>query len=270
MKNVSLVLSAVIVLAVAMVTSCVKRKGCTDPLATNYHASAEEDDGNCIFPDPTTDLGIVSNSGAGVTFDGYTYTSIVLGNGQEWMAENLKTSTFCNGDSIPNVNENSDWTALTTGAWAYYNNDGQYDFPYGKLYNWFAVNDNRNICPCGWHVPTNAEWDSLILYLDPFVQLNAMGNQSSTAGGKMKSTGIHYWISPNQEASNESGFSGLPGGMRNLSGVFSSIGSFGFWWSSTGFSTDFAWYRLLSTSSGNSFKDYRSKTHGFSVRCIKD
>jgi hypothetical protein len=101
--------------------------------------------------------GIVTNPGAGVTFNGYTYSSIVLGNGQEWMAENLRTTTYANGDPIPNVTDNTQWQNLTTGAWAHYNNDSQYENPYGKLYNWYAVDDSRNVCPTGWHVPSDAE-----------------------------------------------------------------------------------------------------------------
>lgn len=114
MNKATFILSAVLTIA-AVFASCNKKTGCTNQDALNYDAKAEEDDGSCMF---TEGSGIVSNPGAGVTFDGYTYSSVVLGNGQEWMAENLRTNKFCNGDSIPNVNDYSDWEGLTSGAWA--------------------------------------------------------------------------------------------------------------------------------------------------------
>jgi len=114
----------------------------------------------------TTQNSVVSsNPGGGVSFNDYTYASIELGNGQEWMAENLRTNIYANGDPIPNVTDNAQWNVLNTGAWAHFNNDSQYENPFGKLYNWYAVADLRNICPTGWHVPTEAEWTVLTDYL---------------------------------------------------------------------------------------------------------
>jgi len=211
--------------------------------------------------------GIVTNPGAGVTFDGYTYTSIVLGNGQEWMAENLRTTSYANGDPIPNITNNTQWSNLTTGAWVHYNNDSQYENPYGKLYNWYTVVDTRNVCPTGWHVPSDAEWSTFINYLDP----NADGgNNTNTAGGKMKSTGTQYWQSPNQDATNESGFSGLPGGYRGPNGSFFGIGYYGYWWSSTEYDSISAWFRYLSYDGGSVDRGGNDKRDGFSVRCLRD
>ena len=130
---------------------------------------------------------------------GNVYKTIVIGT-QEWMAENLKTTVYRNGNAIDNIIDNTQWIGLTTGAWASYNNDSQYDCPYGKLYNWFAVADPRHVCPTGWHEPTDAEWTTLTDYL----------GGEEVAGGKMKSAGTQYWIGPNTDATNESGFSGLP------------------------------------------------------------
>jgi uncharacterized protein (TIGR02145 family) len=203
--------------------------------------------------------GIVTNPGAGVTFNGYNYSSIVLGNNQEWMAENLRTTTYANGDPIPNVTDNTQWSNLTTGAWSHYNNDSQNENPYGKLYNWFTVADSRNVCPTGWHVPTDAEYTLLIDYL---------GGQV-VAGGKMKSTGTQYWISPNTAATNESGFSGLPGGLRNF-GAFVSIGNYSYWWSSTEGSSTGAYARNLYYSSGDVDGFDSIKKSGFSIRCLRD
>jgi uncharacterized protein (TIGR02145 family) len=204
--------------------------------------------------------GIVSNPGAGVTFDGYTYSSIVLGNGQEWMAENLRTTTYANGDPIPNVTDNTQWSSLTTGAWAHYNNDNQYENPYGKLYNWYTVNDSRNVCPIGWHAPTNAEYTLLTDYL----------GGDAVAGGKMKSTGTQYWTGPNQDATNESGFSGLPGGSRDGGGPFGNFGNFGYWWSSTESSPDVGWTRGLTYYDGVVGSYGTDNKVGFSVRCLRD
>jgi uncharacterized protein (TIGR02145 family) len=219
---------------------------------------------NCILN--RTVGSIVSNPGSGVTFNGYTYSSIVLGNGQEWMAENLRTTVYANGDPIPNVTNVPQWDNLTTGAWAHYNNDSQYESPYGKIYNWYTVADPRNVCPTGWHVPSDAEWSTFINYLDP----NADGgdNANTTAGGKMKSTGTQYWLSPNTDATNESDFSGLPGGI--LGGTFSQLGYFGYWWCSTSYSSLNAYFRSLSYSVGNIGRGNIGKKYGFSVRCLKD
>jgi uncharacterized protein (TIGR02145 family) len=212
----------------------------------------------------TYDSAIMSNEGSGVSFDGYNYKTIVLGNGQEWMAENLRTTIYANGDKIDNLKANSDWTNTTQGAWAHYNNDSQFDNPYGKLYNAYAVSDPRNACPTGWHVPTEFDWDKLIIYLDK--------NDLILIGNKLKNAGIQYWSSPNQGATNEIGFNGMPGGTRSTTGVFSGIGN----------TSDFWWGEKLKT--GQKFADIYTLKHnktdfyhsasdlnaGHSVRCVKD
>jgi uncharacterized protein (TIGR02145 family) len=142
---------------------------------------------------------------------------------------------------------------------------------FGALYNWYALNSltngNKNVCPAGWHVPSDAEWSTFINHLDPNA---AGGNNPNTAGGKMKSTGTQYWQSPNTDATNESGFSGLPGGGRSSSGSFYGIGYAGGWWSSTEGSADDAWYRFLNYSFGVAFRGDDNKADGLSVRCLKD
>lgn len=203
---------------------------------------------------------IISNPGAGVTFDGYTYSSIVLGNGQEWMAENLRTTNYANGDPIPNVTDATQWDNLTTGAWVHYDNDSQFENLYGKLYNWYTVADSRNVCPTGWHVPSDAEWTFLTAYL----------GGDLVAGGKMKSTGTQYWFSPNTDATNESGFSGLPGGWGDYGGGYLNIGNGGYWWSSAEYDASDAWFcSLYANYSGVNISDYQ-KTLKFSVRCLRD
>jgi uncharacterized protein (TIGR02145 family) len=212
----------------------------------------------------TTSAGIVSNPGVGVSFDGYTYLSVLLGNGQEWMAENLRTTTYANGDPISNVTDLGDWESLSTGAWCHYNNDSLYDNPSGKLYNWFTVADSRNVCPTGWHVPSDAEYMLLIDYSGGVL----------VAGGNMKSTGTQYWQSPNTDATNESGFSGLPGGIYAGSGHHS-FGTNGGYWSSTEDGSlyagpNYALSLTLMYANGEGYISPIPKGTGISVRCLRD
>jgi len=209
--------------------------------------------------------------GNGVTdVDGNNYKTIVLGT-QEWMAENLKVARYRNGTLIPNIIDSSQWLGLTTGAWCYYNNDAQYDAIYGKLYNWYAAVDTNNICPIGWHVPSYAEWTTLIDFIDPY-----RGRPlSSYAAGMLKATGTlqtknGLWQYPNLYANNQSGFSGIPAGRRTDKGIFAGIGGFGDWWcSTTNLITGNAWSGSLAfTVSG--IENHVNKKTGFSIRCLKD
>ena len=136
--------------------------------------------------------------------EGNVYKTIAIGK-QVWMTENLKTTKFNDGTSIPMVTENEAWIKLTTPAYSWYNNDSTANKnTYGALYNWYTVKTNK-LCPAGWHVPTDAEWVALITYLEGF----------TVAGGKMKEKGIEHWKSPNEGATNETGFTALPGGYRS-------------------------------------------------------
>lgn len=191
--------------------------------------------------------------------DGNTYATIRIGK-QVWMAENLRTTRYRNGDPIANVQNHSQWISLTTGAWAHYDNDTKFDVRYGKLYNWYAVADRRNVCPVGWHVPIDAEWSTLIKHLEG----------ESAAGGKLKATTL--WEGPNIGATNGSGFSGLPGGCRlNIDGNFTGFGFYSYWWSVSESGVDNAWYRYTySYSAGVTQSSYYLKRNGFAVRCVKD
>ena len=179
---------------------------------------------------------------------------------QIWTCQNLNVSTYRNGVIIPQVTDPAVWGTLTTGAWCYYNNDPANEAVYGKLYNWYAVNDPRGLAPTGWHVPTDAEWTVLTNYL------GGLG----VAGGKMKEVGTSNWISPNIDATNSSCFTGLPGGARNSGGFYTSIGNYGEWWSSTENYTNYAWVRGLNSSSGSAGRGYSSEWTGSSVRLVKD
>jgi uncharacterized protein (TIGR02145 family) len=180
------------------------------------------------------------------------------------MAENLKVTNYNDGTAIPNVTGNTEWSQLTTGAWAYYNNDVANNAKYGKLYNWYAtsptINGNKNVCPTGWHVPTDAEWTVLIEYL----------GGDAVAGGKMKEVGITNWKNPNTGATNMSLFTGLPGGSRSNAGIYEYVGSFGNWWSSSQNSTTAAWSRSLHDYNGYAGRNGNYKLDGLSVRCLRD
>ena len=192
--------------------------------------------------------------------DGNVYETVKIGN-QFWMAENLKVTHYSNGETIPNVTDNTEWVNLTTGAYCNYNNDEMKVAIYGRLYNWFTVSDGRSIAPEGWHVPSDIEWKMLIDYL----------GGSSVAGGKMKERGTSHWFSPNTGATNESGFSALPGGYRNdRSGFFSSLSRNATFWSSTETNNPDGWSRRLSYSISRVDRHFYNKHSGFSVRCVRD
>ncbi len=183
--------------------------------------------------------------------------SVTIGS-QVWSCKNLDVTTYRNGDPIPQVTDADQWFNLTTGAWCYYNNDPANGTLYGKLYNWFAVNDPRGLAPQGWHVPTDAEFTTLT---------NSLGGVS-VAGGKMKSTST-LWLSPNTGATNSSGWSGLPGGYRNMSGLFNGIGNYGSWWSSTEFGPNVL-NLGLGWSYGSVDRSASYKVGALSVRCLRD
>ena len=183
--------------------------------------------------------------------------SVKIGN-QVWMAENLNVDHYRNGDPIPTSLSNAQWESTTKGAYAIYNDDPTNEKIYGKLYNWYAVNDSRGLCPTGWHVPSDDEWTLLTL---------SLGGEK-VAGGKMKSTSL--WDSPNTGATNSSGFNALPGGYRDSSGAYSYVGYGGGWWSSSENGSSTAWSRKLTYGHSNGYRNDYSKQNGFSVRCVRD
>jgi uncharacterized protein (TIGR02145 family) len=192
--------------------------------------------------------------------DNNNYPVVQIGD-RLWMAENLKTTKYNNGTIIPLVTNNAIWQNLSTGAYSWYNNNETlYKKTYGALYNWYSM-DTKNICPAGWHVPTNNEWSALETYLGGY----------SVAGGKMKEVGIAQWDSPNTDATNSSGFSALPGGGRIEDGSFTELGIGGYFWSSSQASeTEVCgrglWYDDAELNGDcDTFKNY-----GLSVRCIRD
>jgi uncharacterized protein (TIGR02145 family) len=188
-----------------------------------------------------------------------SYKSVKIGT-QTWMSENLNVSTFRNGDPIPQAKTDEEWKRAGENkqpAWCYYDNDPKNGESYGRLYNWYAVNDRRGLAPQGWHIPSYAVWTQLTTFLG--------GNK--VAGAKMKSTS--GW-KDNGNGNNTSGFKGLPGGYRRSNGSFSDVGSGGAWWSSTEALPPDAWSHGLFYSVGNSIRSFFSKAGGFSVRCLRD
>jgi uncharacterized protein (TIGR02145 family) len=189
--------------------------------------------------------------------DGNTYLPVTICN-QTWTKSNLNVSHYRNGDEIPQVTDPTQWANLTTGAWCYYNNDPANGAIYGKMYNWYAINDPRGLAPQGWHVPTDTEWNTLISCLG--------GN--AVAGGKMKEVGTTYWSTPNLGATNSSRFTGLPGGQRNYFGNFETI-QIGSWWSSSEIG-NFAYQRSIFYDTTTVVRSGLGKLTGIYVRCIKD
>jgi uncharacterized protein (TIGR02145 family) len=191
--------------------------------------------------------------------DGNIYHTVTIGT-QVWLVENLKLTHFRNGDPIPNVTDGTAWDNLTTGAYCSIDNNAVNAATYGHLYNWYAVNDSRNLCPKGWHVPTDDEWAILIEYL----------GGEDVAGGKLKEAGTVHWQSPNTGATNESGFTGLPGGCRRHDGPFHYFSYYGFWWTSTKIDSQYIWYRSQVYDNPGFFRNHYGRAYGCSVRCVRD
>lgn len=194
--------------------------------------------------------------------DGNVYKTVKIGN-QEWMAENLNVSNYRNGDPILTLKEKyeSSASASDTGSWCYYDNDSKNEKPYGKLYEWYVVNDSRGLAPEGWHIPSDAEWKQLIDFL----------GGEKVAGAKLKATTL--WQNPNKGATNESGFNAVPGGFLTYRLQFLSIGECCLFWSSTKANDKndiWAWGREIEYNKTNVTRFEALKSEGRSIRCVKD
>ena len=199
--------------------------------------------------------------------DGNVYQTVTIGT-QVWMVENLKTTKYNDGSNILNITDNVAWYNLTTPGYCWYNNDAANKYTYGALYNGYTVSTGK-LCPVGWHVPSSAEWTTLMTYLGGL----------SVVGSKINEAGTIHWLSPNTEATNSSGFTALPGGSRgdyaDGRGTFSGIGRIAYWWSSTALDATSLWNFNVGRSSywdvhdGGGLRNL-PKQCGFSVRCLKD
>jgi uncharacterized protein (TIGR02145 family) len=231
-----------------------------------FFYGCKKDDANSL--NTTTDEKIIAIINPALTYgtmtdqDGNTYKTIKIGS-QTWMAENLRATKYRNGEALPEVGDNTTWSKLTTGAFCIYDNDPDKAkiATFGRLYNWYAVSDSRNIAPIGWHVPTDYDWTKLITHL----------KGDSVAGGKMKEIGIGNWAKPNTAATNDSGFTALPAGNRSSSnGAFDSFGYYANYWSSTQHDATHAWSFYLFYLNDDCSRSDSYKNAGFSIRCVKD
>ena len=250
-------------LLVLIISSCQNQptpQPSTNNPTTNGNGSTTNTNATCgatTVHNPAKTYGSVSD------VCGNSYKTIVIGN-QEWMAENLNTSKYSNGDPIPNLSDYSNysgqWNTTSSGAWVNYSNNSQNECPYGKLYNFYTTVDSRNVCPTGWHVPSDNDWEVLENYL----------GGDSIAGMKLKSSGNKYWA-VNTTATNESGFSALPGGWE-MNIVMISLNYLGNWWTSSLDGNNKPIHRTI----GNLDKYIQestanqSRTNGISIRCIKN
>jgi len=212
--------------------------------------------------------------------DGNVYKAVKIGS-QTWMSENLKTTKYIDGKALSLITSNDAWAsnsnaALPKPAYCWYENDPKNKSTYGALYNGYAINGGK-LCPTGWHVSTDAEWHILVLYLDPKAENSTV--ESSIAGNKLKETATTHWARPNPDAwaptpnkdvTNESGFTALPGGIRNYDGPMVALGSLGGWWSYTGEDKSNEWNRLMSSDYGYVTKSKGNKNYGYSIRCVRD
>jgi len=196
--------------------------------------------------------------------DGNQYNVVTIGT-QVWMKENLKTTKYNDGTAIPLVTDNTSWATLSTPAYCWYNNnEASFKNTYGALYNGYVadaeINGGKNVCPAGWHVPTDDEWTTLTTYL----------GGESVAGGKLKEIGTTHWQNPNTGATNESGFTALAGGTRYIVGMFDIVGIYGYWWSSTETSATNAYYRNMLYNYSYVYRDSYNKRYGYSIRCLRN
>ena len=213
------------------------------------------------------------------------YYPVVQINTQLWMAENLKTTKFNDGSSIPLVTDATTWINLSTPGYCWYKNDeATYKATYGALYNWYAIstttNGNKNVCPASWHVPTDAEWTTLENYLIA----GCYNYDGTTTGNKYAKSlaSTNLWISSTGSGTvgntdypfyrNSTGFTSFPGGYRYTLGAFDQLGYFAYFWSATEYSSIYGWNRGIYTNGTNVGRssEFGSKKYGFSVRCVKD
>ena len=194
----------------------------------------------------------------GKSDNGQTDNGTVRIGTQIWMTKNLDVDHYLNGDPIPQVTDPDEWANLTTGAWCYYKNDPAYGAIYGKIYNWYAINDPRGLAPSGYRIPTIEDWDLLINHL----------SGDKLAGGKLKETGTVHWEIPNLNASNSSGFTALPGGYRSFFGSFGGLGTTCDIWAYDNQGTAKIWDIYVHNDKSYIVRDSVSKNDGLAVRCI--
>jgi uncharacterized protein (TIGR02145 family) len=202
--------------------------------------------------------------------DGNVYHAVKIGE-QVWMEENLAVTHYRNGDPVTHIADNDLWLGTDSGAYCNYNNDTNSVGTYGRLYNWYAVDDSRLLSPVGWHIPSDEEWKQLEMFLGmTTAHADSVTLRGTNEGGKLKETGNTHWNAPNKGATNSSGFTALPAGYRTFEFEFRN--SYGAWWTASKASPDEAIYRSLTYDKSGIIRMYymMDETTGLSVRCIKD
>lgn len=253
--------SIVFFVSLILIISCKKVEDKTNDIPQVNDDITENNDS--IINEPETINDLVFNSSLNYDsisdIEGNIYKTIQIGE-QTWMAENLRTSTYNDSTKIPYVIDDMQWEELHSDGYCWYNNDSaKYSNIYGALYNWYVVEDDK-ICPEGWHIPNNDEWDVLS---------NLFGGNNNS-GVKLKEVGLYHWDSPNSEVTNESGFTAIPGGVRDGSGSYTGLGHNGYWWNIDEFSLYFSNHKALYNNNAH-FNTYSThKQYGMSIRCIKD
>jgi uncharacterized protein (TIGR02145 family) len=229
----------------------------------------------------TTSLQIIVNSvdpGTVTDFDGNVYNTVKIGN-QWWLVENLRVTHYNDGTEIPLIFTYSDWALTKSGAYCYYDNDAANIAEYGLLYNFYAVDNSRGLAPEGWHVPSSEEWKELEMHMGMTQeQADLTLWRGTDEGGKLKEVGTTHWTSPNTGATNETGFTAIPGGYRNVSNYamyndYRSIGLLGSFWTSTGLTASNninALVRSLTNAETRISQVGYPRANGLSVRCVKD
>lgn len=258
-----------------------------NPTVSNFKAATGAGTGTFVSNLTNLDPGTVyfvrayAINSAGVTYgeefrlntkiddaDGNHYRTVIIGS-QMWMAENLKTTLYNDDTEIPLVTDNTEWSNLLTPAYCWYDNDEATNKAlHGALYNWFAV-ETGNLCPDGWHVPTDADFKTLEQHLGIAAdQIDITGWRGTDQGAQLKNTS--GW-NTDENGSNTSGFTALPSGYRFYeTGAFNGIATITYWWSETNEGTDLAWYRRLDGDNDAVFRSAAYKKAGKSVRCVKD
>ncbi len=224
---------------------------------TVYHMRAYATNSNGTGYGNTVSFTTKQWEGTVTDIDGNVYHTVTIGN-QVWMVENLKTTRYCNGDTLHNLIDTLSWNNSETGAYCDYNNDTAISAVYGKLYNWYTVIDQRGIAPAGWRIPDDSDWTILKNYCGGL----------KMAGMYLKEAGNAHWLIVDSTITNSSGFSALPGGRRKTKGLFEQIGTYGYWWSTTPEPDIWAgcWHLGNDYTFGESYMVYR---YGVSIRCIK-
>jgi uncharacterized protein (TIGR02145 family) len=253
-------------------TSPIIVAGLTNGTSYTFTVKATNEVGNSLASSASTAVkSFTCGTGTISDIDNNPYETVSIG-AQCWTKTNLKVTKYNDGSNIPEIPGSGTWdNTIVTGARTVYADLPSNLSTYGYLYNWYAVNDAKGLCPTGWHVPTDSDWNKLVKFIDSGADTSSTSSsQSTTAGGKMKSTST-LWNTATPETDNF-GFTALPGGSRTSGGSFTNIRFVAFFWSATVFDLNVndAWFRSLDSFTSNVLRAKGIKSFGASIRCLKD